>query len=45
MAVSPDGTHVVPAGGAPYEFDELNASNLGATGVVYPANPYLKPSR
>jgi hypothetical protein len=40
IAVSPDGTHLVPVGGAPHEFDEINASDLTATGVVYPANPY-----
>jgi hypothetical protein len=40
IAVSPDGTHVIPAGGAPYQFDELAAGNLLPTGVVYPANPY-----
>jgi len=40
VAVSPDGTRLVPAGGAPYQFDEFAMSNLALTGVVYPANPY-----
>jgi hypothetical protein len=40
IAVSPDGKHLVPAGGAPYQFDEMATGNLLPTGVVYPANPY-----
>ena len=40
IAVSPDGSHVVPAGGAPYEFDEIATNTLSQSGVVYPANPY-----
>lgn len=40
IAVSPDGTHLVPAGGYPYQFDEFNTSNLTPSGVIYPANPY-----
>jgi hypothetical protein len=40
VAVSPDGTHTVPAGGYPYEFVELNTSNMQPSGVIYPANPY-----
>ncbi|MDQ1522069.1 MAG: hypothetical protein QOI55_3142 [Actinomycetota bacterium] len=40
IAVSPDGTRLVPSGGAPYQFDELRTSDLAANGVVYPANPY-----
>ena len=38
VAVSPDGTHTVPAGGYPYEFVELNTSNMQPSGA-YPANP------
>jgi hypothetical protein len=40
VAVSPDGTRVIPAAGYPYSFEELNASTLSADGVVYPAQPY-----
>lgn len=40
IAVSPDGQHFVPAGGAPYQFDEFNTSNLANDGLDYPANPY-----
>jgi hypothetical protein len=40
LAVSPDGTRVIPASGAPYYFEELSASTLKADGVVYPAQPY-----
>jgi sugar lactone lactonase YvrE len=40
IAVSPDGSFVVPAGGAPYEFDAFGMSDLQPTGVVYGANPY-----
>jgi hypothetical protein len=42
LAVSPDGTRVIPASGAPYLFAELSASTLGADGVRYPAEPYPK---
>jgi hypothetical protein len=41
VAVSPDGTRVVPAAGAaPYQFDELDMSDMDPSGVIYPANPY-----
>jgi hypothetical protein len=40
LAVSPDGTRVIPASGWPYAFEELNASTLQPDGVVYPGNPY-----
>lgn len=40
VAVTPDGTRVIPAAGYPYSFEELNASTLNADGVVYPAQPY-----
>ncbi len=40
IAVSPDGTRMVPAGGSPYQFDEVSTSSLALTGVVYPAAPY-----
>jgi len=40
VAVSPDGTRVIPASGAPYEFQELAASTLQPDGVVYPGQPY-----
>jgi hypothetical protein len=40
LAVSPDGSRVIPAAGAPYSFEELSGSTLTADGVVYPAQPY-----
>src|SRR5438105_7495456 len=40
LAVSPDGTRVIPASGYPYSFEELSASTLAADGFVYPAQPY-----
>ncbi len=40
MAVSPDGTRVIPAAGSPYEFQELSASTLQPDGLIYPAQPY-----
>ena len=40
VVISPDGSQLVPAGGAPYQFDGLNTSNLENSGLVYPANPY-----
>jgi sugar lactone lactonase YvrE len=40
LAVSPDGTRVIPASGAPYLFEELSASTLQADGVRYPGAPY-----
>ena len=40
VAVSPDGSSVVPAGGSPYQFDVLDAASLTPTGVDYPAPPY-----
>lgn len=40
MAVSADGTRVIPAAGSPYEFQELSGSTLQPDGLVYPAQPY-----
>ena len=40
LAVSPDGTRVIPASGYPYFFEELGASTLQPDGLVYPGNPY-----
>jgi hypothetical protein len=40
IALSPEGSHLVPAGGAPYQFSELNTSDLLPSGTVYPASPY-----
>lgn len=40
IAAAPDGSSLVPAGGSPYQFNELNSESLVATGVVYPAVLY-----
>ena len=40
LAVSPDGTRVLPASGYPYELEELSPATLTADGVVYPGQPY-----
>ena len=40
VTVSPDGSRVVPVGGAPYEFEELGATTLQPDGVRYPAQAY-----
>jgi hypothetical protein len=40
LAVSPDGTRVIPASGYPYLFEELSASTLQADGLRYPGSPY-----
>jgi hypothetical protein len=40
LPVSPDGTRVIPAAGAPYNFEELSSSTLRPDGIVYPAQPY-----
>jgi hypothetical protein len=40
VAISPDGSHLVPAGGSPYQFDEFNTSDLEPSGTIYPGNPY-----
>ena len=40
VAVSPDGTRVIPASGAPYYFEELSPSTLKPDGIVYPGQPY-----
>jgi len=40
VAISPDGSFLIPAGGAPYEFDELTTSNLQNSGTTYSAVPY-----
>jgi hypothetical protein len=40
LAISPDGTRVIPAAGAPYEFEEMSATTLQPDGLIYPANPY-----
>ncbi len=44
LAVSPDGAHVVPAGGSPYQFYEFNSSNFSPTGVVYPSDDSVYPT-
>jgi hypothetical protein len=40
LAVSPDGSRVIPAAGYPYEFEELGASTLNPDGLIYPGAPY-----
>lgn len=40
LAVSPDGTRVIPASGWPYDFEELSASTLEPDGVIYPGEAY-----
>jgi Bacterial Ig-like domain (group 3) len=40
LAVSPDGTRVIPASGFPYYFEELAAATLAPDGIVYPGQPY-----
>ncbi len=40
IAVSPDGTRVIPAEGAPYEFHELSATTLQNDGIIYPGQAY-----
>ena len=40
LAVSPDGTRVVPASGAPYHFVEFSAETLQPDGLIYPASSY-----
>jgi hypothetical protein len=40
LAVSPDGTRVIPASGAPYDFEELSARTLKPDGVIYPGEAY-----
>lgn len=40
LAVSPDGTRLVPASGWPYEFEELSATTLQPDGTVYPGAAY-----
>lgn len=40
LAVSPDGTRVIPAAGYPYSFEELSAATLVPDGIVYPGQPY-----
>lgn len=40
VAISADGSRVIPAAGWPYEFDEFSASTLEPDGLVYPAQPY-----
>ncbi len=40
ISITPDGQSLIPAGGAPYEFDELNSTTLTPDGTVYPAQPY-----
>jgi hypothetical protein len=40
LAVSPDGTRVIPASGAPYYFEELSASTLAPDGLRYPGQAY-----
>ena len=40
MAVSPDGSRFVLAGGAPYSGVVSRVDNLAPSGTVFPANPY-----
>jgi hypothetical protein len=40
LAVTPDGTRVVPATGCPYAFEELTTSTLTDDGVVYGGDVY-----
>ena len=40
LAVSADGTRVIPASGWPYLFEELDGSTLAPDGIRYPGNPY-----
>lgn len=40
LAVSADGTRVIPASGYPYSFEELSSVTLKPDGIVYPAQPY-----
>jgi hypothetical protein len=40
LAVSPDGTTLVPAAGYPYEFEGFSTTTFNPSDVVYPANPY-----
>jgi hypothetical protein len=45
LAVSPDGTRVIPASGSlnrgsPYEFEELDAESLKSDGIIYPGQAY-----
>jgi hypothetical protein len=40
LAVSPDGTRVIPASGYPYYFEELSASTLQPDGILYPGDSY-----
>jgi hypothetical protein len=40
LAVSPDGTRVVPASGAPYHFVEFSAETLQPDGLIYPGSNY-----
>ena len=40
LAVSPDGTRVIPASGYPYLFEELSSSTLQPDGLRYPGQPY-----
>lgn len=40
IAVSPDGTRVIPASGYPYFFEELSAATLAPDGLRYPGQAY-----
>jgi len=40
LAVSPDGTRVIPASGYPYYFEELSAATLQPDGLIYPGQAY-----
>ena len=40
LAVSPDGTRLIPASGYPYAFEEFSAATLQSDGLVYPGQPY-----
>lgn len=40
LAISPDGTRVIPAAGWPYDFEELSARTLQPDGFIYPGQAY-----
>jgi hypothetical protein len=40
MAISADGSRVIPAAGAPYEFHEFQSTDLQPDGLIYPGQAY-----
>lgn len=40
ISITPDGQSLIPAGGSPYQFDELSSTTLAPDGTIYPAEPY-----